>query len=142
MYLYPPAVACPVEPLPQSLDVMYYNGDVLVVVVKCHHCHKMGHFIKCCFKKQKDKKNKGNYDKKDSHGITTTQDDGNNGYSSDDINKSDSAQISTSSRKDSFLDQSKLQRSSKWQKIMNRNIILLAYQSQPRDITNISIYFT
>ena len=35
MHLDPPAVVCPFELLPLSMDVRYHYGDVLVVVAVC-----------------------------------------------------------------------------------------------------------
>ena len=77
------------------------------------NCHKTGHFTNCCFKKQKDKNNKGNYDKNDTHGITITKDDDNNGYSSHDSNKVIMPIVVHLVRKHSLLDQSNLPRSTK-----------------------------
>ena len=34
----PHTVVCPFEPFPQSMDVRYYYGDVLVIAVDCSTC--------------------------------------------------------------------------------------------------------
>ena len=60
---------------------------------KCQHCHKTRHFTNCCFKKQKDNNNKGNYEKRDICGISSTRDDDDNGYASVDSNEGGTGQI-------------------------------------------------